>query len=561
VVLYGWEVTMVAFSRASVIVWLALATAARAAVPGITWQDLPRQLEQKGVAVAPFNVLDCPPDVRQQRPARLVAQIIENTFYLWQEFDRGTNFCIVMQQPEARALTRPQAQALLTASTLWQAIPPANAARAVLPATDPRLRATPMPLPQRGADARGVTPQPAPGISRAAGAGRAAEPGAPAAAPDGRNVIGADDRERVTNTGVFPYSAMCYLDMEFADGAYRGSGCLVTPYMVLTCGHNVFSKSAGQWAKSVRIVPGQRQYSDGGDVEWPWGSTWAQWLHSNTRYTEGGGWEYDYAALHFDTPFWGQATYMPVEFDTTFGADDFINMSGYPGEAHGASTYSQWFAGGSVLSVVDGLLSHTMDSFGGSSGSAMYYYVPPSIRRIVGVHNFGSATSNGGAHLCAANAKLILEWMQWTPGQQAPQAQTAGAARAPDRDDGPAPVWSVPPRASFTYTNAGTARVELMIAPEADPAHADLRLRYAGAQGAATGGFAAWFEGQWMVIGAGGAAVKTFGETFRLNTAQADAAGVIWTFEHSLKPGEERGLYEKQGTVWLLKARVRTAAP
>ena len=532
----------------------------------VKWADLPERLAQKNVPIENLNLADCPSAIRQQRPARSIAQIIETLFYLWEEYDlissRGetTNVCVFMLKPELKPLTRQEAQTLLTASTLWKEQPPPSSRMAVRKPDDPRLTATPMPLPFASA-ADLVKPR---ARSVVSGVSHEAAPGepvfgraAPVRAKARSYVVGADDRTRVTNTGIYPYSTICFLSMEFAEGMYRGSGTLVSPYMVLTCGHVVFDKAAGAWAKHITITPGQRQYTDGGDVEEPWGSFNARWFSTSDAYTQGGNWAYDYGALHFEDAFWGVGTFTPVEFNSTFAADDVINMCGYPGEAQGASTYSQWYAPGNVVKIEDRLICHTMDSYGGSSGSSMYYYTPPSTRRIVGVHNFGSTDYNGGAYLCQENKDVIIEWMQWTPGRQGPPSRvTAALAAKPAKDEEQVPTFTVKAGESFTCTNRTDARAEIMIATNASPEGADIRLLYTPGRAGGTGSFACWYQGKWMPIGIPGAAEKTYGKMFKLDSASAADEGVLWNFDHHLKPGETFGLYEKQNDVWVLKARV-----
>lgn len=61
----------------------------------------------------------------------------------------------------------------------------------------------------------------------------------------------------ITDRSALPYSAVCYLEVTFANGLRaRGSGVVVGPNDVLTALHVVYSAFDGGWARSVRILPG-----------------------------------------------------------------------------------------------------------------------------------------------------------------------------------------------------------------------------------------------------------------------------------------------------------------
>ena len=48
----------------------------------------------------------------------------------------------------------------------------------------------------------------------------------------------------VPDTSFFPFSAICRLKMTFASGTYSGTGFYIGPRLILTCGHNLFDKTA-----------------------------------------------------------------------------------------------------------------------------------------------------------------------------------------------------------------------------------------------------------------------------------------------------------------------------
>ncbi|MHC4697392.1 MAG: right-handed parallel beta-helix repeat-containing protein, partial [Planctomycetota bacterium] len=89
----------------------------------VSWEDLPDHLAWESIPLLDVNVTDCPA-VRAFKPSYTVAQYIENTFYVWEEYyveaDGGTpSLCIVLREPHAGPLSEYEAQVLLTASDQW----------------------------------------------------------------------------------------------------------------------------------------------------------------------------------------------------------------------------------------------------------------------------------------------------------------------------------------------------------------------------------------------------------------------------------------------------------
>lgn len=57
------------------------------------------------------------------------------------------------------------------------------------------------------------------------------------------NIVGADNRERVTPTTSYPWSAIVKLYMTWGTDIYIGSGAMIDKNHVLTAGHCVYSHS------------------------------------------------------------------------------------------------------------------------------------------------------------------------------------------------------------------------------------------------------------------------------------------------------------------------------
>ena len=392
---------------------------------GIAWKDLPEHLAQNNIPVEQFDVVDCPPSVEMLLPDQQIAQVIENTFYLWSEYDvfsgnTKKGFCIVMEKPHPLALSAYEASVLLTASKLWMKTAPLTEDMEVLDSNDPglnlKVRNTFISEEELSASekrhSKRSTHKPDTGVSR-----RALRTETPDNIPSDEyvqeSVQGDDDRARIGDSTIFPWNTLCYLSLSFPDGGYRGSGTLVTPYMVLTCGHNIYDTDTSSWVNSVTAYAGQNENTSG-TVTRPYGSRTALDFHTSAEYVIGGNTEDDYAAVHISNPFTGISTFMPVQFNVSPSVGSTVTVPGYPGVAQGIYTQGLWWDSDSVYSITSRIIRYMVDTSGGNSGGPVMDSSTGS-DRIIGVHTFGSTSYNGGPRLVSANQALVTEWMQWAP--------------------------------------------------------------------------------------------------------------------------------------------------
>ncbi len=363
----------------------------------VKWENLSEHLAKKSISLLELNVSDCPDDIADFKPSRVVAQVIENTFYLWEEYDIPTaggdeTLCIVMKKPRSWSLTNSESRVLLTASTLWKQSKPRPEDKIILDASDPNFDIPP--IEQRDVYKKELLKL--------------------------KDVVGSDDRIRITDTSSVPWMYHCYLSFHFSGhGSFRGSGCLVSPYMVLTCGHNVYDRGWVLYIDQVTIAPGQIQDYEDDPVTRPYGTREGLEFVTNTDYitcTNNERHDYDYAAMFFSPPFSGISTYIPVEFSASLPVGEILQTAGYPAEVQGESnSKALWSGSGTVDSYTTAKrLWYTIDSTGGQSGSPVLKDYTGS-KRIVAVHAFGTTIANGGPRLRAYNQALIEGWMEWTP--------------------------------------------------------------------------------------------------------------------------------------------------
>lgn len=382
---------------------------------GVSWEELADHLnEEELLPMEALNLVEGPAGMEKGTPDRGVIQWIENTFYSWDEYDLAdddgvTRLSIVMRQPFERALSTEEARLLLSASNLWKRhlqLDPKDAE--VLDPDDPSLDGKTRPMFRAEEDQ----------------------------SLDGEKVFpNDDDRTRVTNTNTFPFNATTYMSMDFPQGRFRGSGALVSPHTVLTCGHNVFDLNESEWTSSVMVAPGQYQLTNNGATNRPFGTrnaanvaTFSSYVNSNPATNQ--KFDFDIGAVFFNNPFGQITTYFPLEFSYTALSGSTVNALGYPGEVQGSGTFAQWLSTGQILSATPRQITHNLYVSGGNSGGPLYTFNQTTgSRRIVAVVTWQGTNATGSTRLVSADRPTIEEWVAWTPEvSDPPPAPTASPA-------------------------------------------------------------------------------------------------------------------------------------
>lgn len=131
------------------------------------------------------------------------------------------------------------------------------------------------------------------------------------------NTIGTDDRSYVTDTTVFPYSAVAQVDFDIFFGAGGCTATMISRNVALTAGHCVFVE--GNWKYVPWIAPGRNLATSGFVVE-PYGLWAADTLITLTEWTTQETIEHDMAVI----------TLVPIQADPGNECADL-----YPGDVTG----------------------------------------------------------------------------------------------------------------------------------------------------------------------------------------------------------------------------------
>ena len=219
-------------------------------------------------------------------------------------------------------------------------------------------------------------------------------------------VLGQDDRIKITATDHYPWRAICSLLITSKTGKrYVGTGWFIGPGTVMTAGHCVYLHNEGGWAKSIQVMPGR----NGNTL--PYGSVTSSNLRSVKGWTNSKKQTMDYGAiilpsskrLGSKTGWFGFAN-----LGSSTLKNKFLNLSGYPADKPSGT---QWFHGRKVDHLGTRKIYYKIDTFGGQSGSPVWYIVNGK-RYGVGIHAYGSGggSTNSATRIVKAVFDNMISW-------------------------------------------------------------------------------------------------------------------------------------------------------
>jgi len=226
-------------------------------------------------------------------------------------------------------------------------------------------------------------------------------------------VLGADTRERLYTTNLLSRQRVLIYWQSGSSG-YICSGTLIGSNTVATAGHCVSpGNNTGYYNVSTyKIYAGAN-----GTYASPWGGCTAKSLHSVNGWTQSGSQYYDYGAIKLNCTIGNTLGWYGF---TTAGTTNFpATIAGYPGdkslqqwESHGVIKYNPYYSASADYRK----LYYENDTYGGMSGSGIWYDNRTSGRMLIGIHAYGTggsgynASYNSGVRITPVIYNNLLAW-------------------------------------------------------------------------------------------------------------------------------------------------------
>jgi glutamyl endopeptidase len=181
------------------------------------------------------------------------------------------------------------------------------------------------------------------------------------------DICGSDDRVAVADTKQYPFSAVCFLEITFFDGAgerrFIGTGFLYSATAVYTAAHCIHDHELGL-ARRIRVYPGR----DGGNS--PFGSLTSstfyvppEWVASHTP-------DFDYGAILLPQPGFTHTRFFGMEArPANYLTNETAKTAGYPGDKPYGTP---WTVEGPIATVTNNRFYYLIDTMGGQSGSPVF---------------------------------------------------------------------------------------------------------------------------------------------------------------------------------------------
>jgi len=219
------------------------------------------------------------------------------------------------------------------------------------------------------------------------------------------NVIGNDDRVRITPTTSFPWSAIVKLHITWKEYYTFATGVLIDKKHVLTAGHCVYSNIHGGWADTIKVVPGE----DNGNE--PYGHALVVKIRCYDDWIQNASYDHDFAILTLDRDIGLQTGWMDIysgeTSDSVYRGD--LNIAGYPYDLDNGQNMYWCYKNGRI--ATENNHWYYLDTEGGMSGSPVWFD-NGTVPFILSVHTCGDDGS-GSNHGTTINQNKLYTINNW----------------------------------------------------------------------------------------------------------------------------------------------------
>ncbi len=215
-----------------------------------------------------------------------------------------------------------------------------------------------------------------------------------------RVIPGEDGRKQIRNTTSWPYSIHAHLHMILGREPYGGSGVIVGPHHLLTCGHNVYNFDTKSFFQEISVYPALN-----GNVA-PFNKVKVVKAYIFRRWQDQGDQRFDIALLLLDQSIgnytgWGGLLSAP---DARIYQEN-VDITGYPADK---GFNQMWTMCDRVRTVKAEEFEYEIDTAGAQSGSAIWIN-QQDMPMVLGVHTLGDYIMNSGVRLSEEKFKKLFK--------------------------------------------------------------------------------------------------------------------------------------------------------
>lgn len=219
-----------------------------------------------------------------------------------------------------------------------------------------------------------------------------------------------DSRIHIARTRKYPFSNVCHLGRDFGGGRQSGcSGMIISPRLVLTAAHCLFSHRRGGAPRKIIVSPGRRDRDT-----FPFGRVVTTRYYVPRQYIQARGSSrqrkrFDYGVIVLSKPFNRLKRFPPLKALSdrdvrVLQSSGLVGVSGYPADR---PVGTQWYHKERLKGASARRLRYTVDTCPGHSGSAVWTTSDGSPNvTVVGVHTSGILDAQGRSHGCKRGTTL-----------------------------------------------------------------------------------------------------------------------------------------------------------
>lgn len=217
----------------------------------------------------------------------------------------------------------------------------------------------------------------------------------------------------VSNPTPYPSRVNVKLFITFPTKQVVGSGVLVGSKVVLTAGHCVYDFPTHKWATSIKVVPAYNN----GSMPYGYVMAYSYQFQTWTAWTQNQDYNWDIGSIKLTTSLGNQTGWYGYGYNNNnsfFSSNTFHNYS-YPA-AYPYNGNRMYYRYGTFDIVYNHILYYKKTSYGGQSGSGMYYRNSSNNRYVYGVLSHGTTINNV---TCTGNTRINQQKFNWIYGLNA----------------------------------------------------------------------------------------------------------------------------------------------